>query len=130
MLGGSGLGDASIGMTAGRGIDGAGLTERRDDENEDLRLWLMMLGGFIGKAIEVGVPGADGTGDPMAALVALTPGIASSTANWDRCPKSGGAGLLEEMRRGGKSDFMWLAILGGFSVSLLKVYWPSLVLSE
>lgn len=130
MLVGSGLGEASICITAGRGIEGAGLTERRDDENEDLRLWLTMLGGFMGKAIEVGVPGADGTGDPMGTLVAPTPGIASSTANWDRWPKSGGAGLLEDMRRGGKSDFMWLAIRGGFSASLLNVYWPSLVLNE
>lgn len=71
-------------MTAGRGIDGAGLTERRDDENDDLRLWLIMLGGFIGRAMDVGVPGADGTGDPTAALVALMPGIASITANWER----------------------------------------------
>jgi hypothetical protein len=31
-----GLGDASIGITAGRGIEGAGETERRD-EKEDLR---------------------------------------------------------------------------------------------
>lgn len=125
---GSGLGEASMGMTAGKGIDGAGLTERRDDEKDDLRLWLMMLGGFMGKATEVGVPGADGTGEPTAALVA--PGMASSTASWDRWPKSGGAGLLDDMRRAGKSDFIWLAILGGFSVSLLRVYVPSLVLSE
>lgn len=130
VLVGSGFGEASMGMTAGRGIDGAGLTERRDEEKEDLRLWLMMLGGFMGKAIEVGVPGADGTGEPTAALGIPTPGIASSTANWDRWPKSGGAGLLEDMRRGGRSDFMWLAILGGFSVSLLRVYWPSLVRNE
>lgn len=33
MLGG-GRGEASMGMTAGRGIDGAGETERRD-ENDD-----------------------------------------------------------------------------------------------
>lgn len=81
MLVGRGLGDASMGMTAGRGIDGAGLTERRDEEKEDLRLWLTMLGGFIGNAIEVGVPGAEGTGEPMGALVLLTPGIASKTAS-------------------------------------------------
>lgn len=56
-----------MGMTAGRGIDGAGETERRD-EKEDLRLWLITLGGFIGRAIDVGVPGADGTGELAAAL--------------------------------------------------------------
>jgi hypothetical protein len=38
VLEGRGLGEASIGITAGRGIDGAGETERRDDENDDLRL--------------------------------------------------------------------------------------------
>ena len=63
-LGGCGLGDASIDMTAGRGIEGAGDTDRLD-ENDDLRLWLMTLGGLMGSATEVGVPGADGTGDPI-----------------------------------------------------------------
>lgn len=82
MLVGAGLGDASIGITAGSGIDGAGLTERLDDEKEDLRLWPMTLGGFIGRAIEVGVPGAEGTGEPVGALVLLPmPGTESSTAN-------------------------------------------------
>lgn len=38
MLVGRGFGDASMGMTAGKGIDGAGLTERRDEEKDDLRL--------------------------------------------------------------------------------------------
>lgn len=84
MLVGKGFGEASMGITAGRGIDGAGLTERRDEEKDDLRLWLTMLGGFIGKAIEVGVPGAEGTGEPMGALVLLSPGTASRTANWAR----------------------------------------------
>lgn len=37
VLVGRGLGDASMGITAGRGIDGAGETERRE-ENDDLRL--------------------------------------------------------------------------------------------
>lgn len=73
-----GFGDASIGITAGRGIEGAGETERLE-ENEDLRLWLITLGGFMGRAIEVGVPGADGTGEPTA-----TPGTASTEARTDR----------------------------------------------
>lgn len=81
MLVGRGFGDASIGITAGNGIDGAGLTERRDEEKDDRRLWLTMLGGFMGKAIEVGVPGAEGTGEPIGALVLLRPGTASRTAN-------------------------------------------------
>jgi hypothetical protein len=34
---GMGFGDGSIGMTAGNGIEGAGETDRRD-ENEDRRL--------------------------------------------------------------------------------------------
>jgi hypothetical protein len=67
-----GFGDASIAMTAGSGIDGAGETERRDDEKEDRRLWLTTLGGFIGRAIEVGVPGAEGAGDPTDALGSTT----------------------------------------------------------
>jgi hypothetical protein len=74
-----GFGEASIGITAGRGIDGAGETERLDDENEVRRLWVMTLGGFIGSATDVGVPGAEGTGEPIA-----TPGTASIAARTDR----------------------------------------------
>lgn len=82
VLVGIGFGDASMGITAGSGIDGAGLTDRRDDENDDRRLWLMMLGGFMGSAMDVGVPGADGTGDPTGLLVLLAmPGTASRTAS-------------------------------------------------
>lgn len=53
-----------MGMTAGSGIEGAGETERRE-ENDERLLWLTAPGGFIGKAAEVGVPGVDGTGDPI-----------------------------------------------------------------
>lgn len=81
ILVGRGFGDASIGITAGKGIDGAGLTERRDEEKDDLRLWLTILGGFMGNAMEVGVPGAEGTGEPIGALVLLSPGTASRTAS-------------------------------------------------
>ena len=105
-----GFGDASMGMTAGRGIEGAGDRDRRDESEERrLWLWLMTLGGFMGSAIEVGVPGADGTGEPV--LVAFAP----STDSWDLKPNSGGAGLLDEMRRGGRSVLEWLAILLGSS---------------
>jgi hypothetical protein len=67
-----GFGDASIGITAGRGSDGAGETDRRMDiageaaPKDDLLLWLMVLGGFIGSADDVGVPGHEGVGDPIA----------------------------------------------------------------
>lgn len=116
-----GFGEGSIGMTAGNGMDGAGETERRE-EKEDRRLWLTTLGGFMGRGNEVGVPGADGTGEP-----AEVP--ESKTESWERWPKSGGAGLLEEMRRGGRSALMWLASRGGLS-SWLRVYWPSFVFKE
>jgi hypothetical protein len=59
-------------------MDGAGETERLE-ENEVLRLWVTTLGGFIGRAIDVGVPGAEGTGEPIA-----TPGTASTAARTDR----------------------------------------------
>lgn len=73
-----GLGDASIGITAGSGREGAGDTERRErEENEDRRLWLTALVGFMGTGNEVGVPGADGTGDP-------TEAPESTTDNWAR----------------------------------------------
>jgi hypothetical protein len=106
-----------MGMTAGRGMEGAGETERLD-EKEDRRLWLMTLGGFMGN--EVGVPGADGTGEPMFPV--------DSTESCERKPKSGGAGLLEDILRGGRSALEWLAILGVLSSSwLLREYCPSLV---
>lgn len=59
-----GFGDASMGITAGSGSEGAGDADRRD-ENEDRRLWLTTLGGFMGSGNDVGVPGAEGTGDPI-----------------------------------------------------------------
>lgn len=78
-----GFGDASIGMTAGRGRDGAGEADLRIDmageaaPKEDLRLWLIVLGGFIGRARDVGVPGHEGIGDPMAFEDATDPGVGS-----------------------------------------------------
>ena len=60
-----GLGDAA-GMTAGRGI-GAGEADRRIEgealPNEDLRLREIVAGGFIGRARDEGVPGAEGAGE-------------------------------------------------------------------
>jgi hypothetical protein len=64
------LGDAE-GMTAGNGImDGLGETDRRRfgpacEPNDD-RLLCEVGGGFIGRARDCGVPGADGLGDPTA----------------------------------------------------------------
>ena len=114
-----GFGEASIDITAGSGMDGAGETERLE-EKDDRRLWLMTLGGFMGN--EVGVPGAEGTGDPR-----LT---ADSTESCARKPKSGGAGLLDDIRRGGRSALEWLTILAGLPSSwLFNVYCPSFVFS-
>jgi hypothetical protein len=124
-----GFGDASIGITAGRGIDGAGDTERRIDiagdapPKEDLLLWLMVLGGFIGSAREVGVPGHEGTGEP----IALDDASMGIWGIWERKPISGGAGLLEEIRRPGKSIFMFIPILFGSSSRPSNVYVPSFV---
>lgn len=60
-----------MGITAGRGSDGAGEADRRD-ENDERRLWLTTLGGFIGSGNDVGVPGADGTGEPTDVLESTT----------------------------------------------------------
>lgn len=98
-----------MGITAGSGSEGAGETERRE-EKEDLREWLITLGGFMGRAIEVGVPGAEGTGEPPPA--AEPDSIAPSMDLW---LISGGAGLCEDIRLGGRSVLIWLAILGGLS---------------
>ena len=123
-----GFGDGSIGITAGSGIDGAGEADLRIDiagdaaPKEDLLLWLMVLGGFIGRARDVGVPGHDGTGDPMALLV-------DSMEACERRPISGGAGLFEEIRRPGKSIFKFIPILFGSSSRLSSVNVPSFVFS-
>ena len=64
-LGPNGLGELSIGLTAGNGIDGAGDADRRieaDEPKDERRLW-EIAGGFIGSANEVGVPGIDGAGE-------------------------------------------------------------------
>ena len=53
-------------MTAGSGIEGAGDADLRievDEPNDDLLLWLITLGGFIGFPWAVGVLGSDGFGD-------------------------------------------------------------------
>jgi hypothetical protein len=118
-----GLGDGSIGITAGKGNEGAGEADRRD-ENDERLLWLTTLGGFMGNGNDDGVPGAEGTGEPTEALGVSTVGACA------RKPISGGAGLLAEIRRGGKSILAWLAILVVFSSWLLRVYWPSFVLRE
>jgi hypothetical protein len=97
-------------------MEGAGDTERRD-EKDDRREWLMTLGGFMGRAIEVGVPGAEGIGESREKL-----GGASTPANDDLYPMSGGAGLCEDILLGGRSALMWLATLDGLSSWLDNVY--------
>lgn len=98
-------------------MEGAGEAERRIDmageaaPKDDLLLWLIVLGGFIGKAKDVGVPGHDGTGDPML--------VGGSIGSWERNPISGGAGLFDEILRPGKSIFMLFPIFFGIS-SLLS----------
>ena len=65
------FGEGSMDITAGRGIEGAGDTDLLE-EKDDRRLWLTMLGGFMGSGNEVGVPGAEGTGEPMDAPESIT----------------------------------------------------------
>ena len=108
------LGEAE-GMTAGKGIDGLGETERRIDwpetetePKDERRLWVV-CGGFMGRASERGVPGALGAGDSLPTKDA-------------RPRKSGGAGLLCETRRVGMSILLIL-------LWLVRVQEPSLVLS-
>jgi hypothetical protein len=92
-----------FGMTAGKGIDGAGEADRRmegDEPNEERRLCDVGGGCIVGNANDCGVPGIEGTGDPMARLVSPT--------NEARPPKSGGAGLFEDTRRAGRSILVTL----------------------
>ena len=51
----------------------------------------------------VGVPGADGPGEPIAS--------AESIDACERSVRSGGAGLWEDILRGGKSALAWFATL-------------------
>ena len=123
-----GFGEASMGMTAGNGKEGAGDADRRIDipgdagPKDDLLLWLITLGGFIGSANDVGVPGHEGAGDPI--LLAI-----NSAGNCDLSPKSGGAGLFDDIFRPGKSILEFMPILFGWSPSLFsRVNCPSFVL--
>lgn len=53
-------------------MEGAGeadLLIEEDEPNEDFLLWEITLGGFIGRAKDVGVPGADGAGEPIVRVV-------------------------------------------------------------
>jgi hypothetical protein len=60
------LGEFAEGITAGRGNEGAGDTDRRidgDEPNDERRLCEVGAGGFMGRARLWGVPGTDGTGE-------------------------------------------------------------------
>jgi hypothetical protein len=101
-------------MTAGSGIDGAGEAERRmdgDEPNEDRRLADVGGGCIVGNASDCGVPGIEGTGEPIAMFASAT--------NEALPPKSGGAGLFEEMRRAGRSILVTLLCCASEN-------WPSL----
>lgn len=105
-----------FGMTAGRGMDGAGEAERRMDGEEpkdERRLCEVGGGCIVGRASDWGVPGIDGTGEPIA--------MAASAAK-ARPPKSGGAGLFEETRRAGRSILVTL-------LCWASEKWPSLFFS-
>jgi len=121
-----------MGIIAGRGSEGAGDTDLRIDmagdaaPKEDLLLWLIVLGGFIGNAKDVGVPGHEGTGEPIAFPFPF-PFPDDSVESCDRRPKSGGAGLFEEILRPGKSIFRLIPILFGSSSLLSSVKVPSFV---
>lgn len=102
------LGDVE-GMTAGRGNEGAGETDRRidlEEPKEDLRL-CEVGGGSIGRARLFGVPGADGGASNGAG--AGEPGArALSETNEGRPLKSGGAGLFDDILLAGRSIFATL----------------------
>jgi len=92
-----------FGITAGSGIDGAGEADRRmeGEDPKDVRR-LCDVGGacIVGSTSDCGVPGIDGTGEPIVR--------AESPTNEARPPKSGGAGLLEDTRRAGRSILVTL----------------------
>lgn len=68
------LGEEISDRTAGSGSEGAGdadLLNEGDDPKEDRRLVVIAGGGSIGRGVVNGVPGLDGAGDAMAALLAV-----------------------------------------------------------
>ena len=79
-------------------MDGAGDADLRmaGDELKDERLLCELAGGFIGRAREIGVPGTEGAGEPGARLWV-------SGGKYGLNPRSGGAGLLEDILLPGKS---------------------------
>jgi hypothetical protein len=94
------LGDeTSNGLTAGKGNDGTegtGEADRRidgDDPKEERRL-SENGGGSIGKLIVFGVPGVEGAGEAMGMGLLV---------DWALLQMSDGAGLLEGIRRAGRS---------------------------
>jgi hypothetical protein len=66
---------------------------------------------MAGSASDCGVPGIEGTGEPIPSV--------ESAMNEARPPKSGGAGLLEDTRRAGRSILVTL-------LCWAKENWPSL----
>lgn len=102
------------GMTAGRGIEGAGEADRRmdgDDPKEERRLCDVGGGCIWGSASDCGVPGIDGTGEPTAKFESATKDALP--------PKSGGAGLFDDTRRAGRSILVTL-------LCCARENWPSL----
>ena len=82
-----------------------------------------MLGGFIGRARDVGVPGHDGTGLPMALLV-------DSFEAWDRKPRSGGAGTIRGDSSARQIHLQVRSNLPGIFVSVIQRECPLLRLQR
>jgi hypothetical protein len=103
----NGFGELSIGLTAGRGIEGAGEADLCTGvPNEDRLLCDVGGGGSMGNDKVVGVPGidaidAEGAGDAGASVKA-------STWTFERILVSGGAGLLADILRPGRSILVTL----------------------
>lgn len=108
------LGEEISGRTAGKGSDGAGEAERRnegDDPNEERRLEVI-IGGSMGRGVVRGVPGFEGAGEAMDRLLALV---------FDaRCADSTGAGLFDDIRRAGKSILLNLPCVERVAVPSLS----------
>lgn len=93
------------GITAGNGRDGEGETDLRTEEepNDDRRL-CEVGGGFIERAIELGVPGCDGIGEPsLSARVLSLPRASPRICLPVVTENSGGAGLDADILLAGRS---------------------------
>lgn len=118
----NGIGECSMGRTAGSGMEGAGDADlpTEGDPNDERRL-CVYAGGFIGKAKELGVPGTDGVGagDAGAFVIGVSIDLLSGRLGGLNA-ESEGAGLFEILLPGRSTFATLLCCLRANSPSFVR----------